>query len=69
VKAALVTLDGVVAAGVHRRTDGNPVEAAKALVAEILECCPTRSSHRPSGFGARRGATVVRARFPDLGPR
>nr|MCU0258662.1 hypothetical protein [Solirubrobacteraceae bacterium] len=69
-KAALVTLDGAVAADVYRRTDGNPVEAAKALVAEIREMLPNPVvAVGLTGSGRDAAATVVRAAFPDLGPR
>ena len=55
---------------VYRRTDGNPVEAAAALVAELREM-----SDAPvvaigiTGSGRDAAATVVRAAFPDIGGR
>ena len=50
-KAALVdAATGAVLASVYRRTEGNPVEAAQALVAEVTErrSCPggRRRPHR-----------------------
>ncbi len=69
-KAALVSLDGVLVADVYRRTDGNPVEAAKALVAEIREMLPNPVvAMGLTGSGRDAAATVVRAAFPGLGPR
>ena len=61
---------GAVLASVYRRTEGNPVEAAQALVAEVAEMAP-----RPvvavglTGSGRDAAATVFRAAFPDLGER
>ena len=70
-KAALVdAATGAVLASVYRRTEGNPVEAAQALVAEVAEMAP-----RPvvavglTGSGRDAAATVFRAAFPDLGER
>ena len=61
---------GAVLASLYRRTEGNPVEAAQALVAEVAEMAP-----RPviavglTGSGRDAAATVFRAAFPDLGAR
>ena len=60
-KAALLdAATGAVLANVYRRTDGNPVEAAKALVAEIREMarqpCGCRRHHR---FRPRRGGDCL----------
>ena len=70
-KAALLdAATGAVLASVYRRTEGNPVEAAQALVAEVAEMAP-----RPviavglTGSGRDAAATVFRAAFPDLGAR
>ncbi len=70
-KAALLdAATGAVLASVYRRTEGNPVEAAQALVAEVAEMAP-----RPvvavglTGSGRDAAATVFRAAFPDLGER
>jgi len=69
-KAALVAVDGVLAADVYRRTDGNPVEAVKALVAEIGEMLPNPVvAIGLTGSGRDAAATVVRAAFPELGSR
>jgi activator of 2-hydroxyglutaryl-CoA dehydratase/predicted nucleotide-binding protein (sugar kinase/HSP70/actin superfamily) len=69
-KAALVALDGALAVDVYRRTDGNPVEAAKALVAEIGEMLPNPVvAVGLTGSGRDAAATVVRAAFPELGSR
>jgi activator of 2-hydroxyglutaryl-CoA dehydratase/predicted nucleotide-binding protein (sugar kinase/HSP70/actin superfamily) len=69
-KAALVTLDGVLAADVYRRTDGNPVEAARTLVAEIREMMPNPVvAVGLTGSGRDAAATVVRAALPQAGAR
>ena len=70
-KAAFVSLaDDTVVADGYRRTDGNPVEAAKTLVAEIREMAPNPVvAIGLTGSGRQAAATVVRAAFPDLGPR
>jgi predicted CoA-substrate-specific enzyme activase len=70
-KAALVdAASGAVLASVYRRTEGNPVEAAQALVAEVAEM--TRNpvvAVGVTGSGRDAAATVFRAAFPDLGTR
>ena len=55
---------------VYRRTEGNPVEAAKALVAELLVRSPLDvAAIGVTGSGRDAVATVLRAAYPDLGPR
>ena len=70
-KAALVGLrSGAVVASVYRRTQGNPVEAAQALVAEIAEMAPAPVvAVGLTGSGRDAAATVFRAVFPGLGGR
>lgn len=70
-KAALITLDtGKVVADVYRRTDGNPVEAARALVAEMLEKAPNPIyAVGLTGSGRDAAATVFRAALGDAGSR
>ncbi len=70
-KAAVVELaTGVVLASVYRRTEGNPVEAAQALVAEVTEMAPNPVvAVGLTGSGRDAAATVFRAAFPDLGGR
>jgi len=70
-KAALLDLaSGAVLAGVYRRTDGNPVEAAQRLVGAVLE-----ASAAPvvavglTGSGRDAAAAVFRAAYPEAGPR
>ncbi len=70
-KAALLDAGSLrVLAGVYRRTDGNPVEAASALVREL-----TSSHALPvvaiglTGSGRAAAATVVRAAYPELDDR
>jgi len=54
----------------YRRTDGNPIEAAGALVAEMAEILPNPViSVGLTGSGRDAAATVFRAAFPELGPR
>ena len=70
-KAALVDLaSGAVLASVYRRTEGNPVEAAQALVAEVGEMAPAPVvAVGLTGSGRDAAATVFRAAFPGLGER
>ena len=70
-KAAAVELaTGAVLASVYRRTEGNPVEAAQALVAELTEMAPNPVvAVGLTGSGRDAAATVFRAAFPDLGGR
>ena len=70
-KAALLEAAGsAVIVDVYRRTDGNPVEAAKALVAQILEATANPVvAVGITGSGRDAAATVFRAAYPDLGPR
>ena len=65
-KAALVGLEsGALIADVYRRTDGNPVEAAQALVAEIAEMAPRPGRrHRPDRLGPRRRGHRRARRLP-----
>ena len=65
-KAAMLDLKtGSVLADVYRRTDGNPVEAAKALVAEITAMVPNPVVRVGlTGSGRDAAATVFRAAFP-----
>ena len=70
-KAALVdAASGAVLASVYRRTEGNPVEAAQALVAEIAEMDPAPVvAVGLTGSGRDAAATVFRAAFPELDGR
>ncbi len=70
-KAALLdAATGAVLASVYRRTEGNPVEAAQALVAEVVEMAPNPVfAVGITGSGRDAAATVFRAAFPDLGGR
>ncbi len=71
-KAVLVTEPGgAVLASVYRRTEGNPVEAAQALVAEVLERADAAVvvAVGLTGSGRDAAATVFRAAYPDLGAR
>ncbi len=70
-KAALVdAATGAVLASVYRRTEGNPVEAAQALVAEATEMAPAPVvAVGLTGSGRDAAATVFRAVFPELGER
>jgi len=70
-KAALVdAASGAVLVSVYRRTEGNPVEAAQALVAEVAEMAPGPVvAIGLTGSGRDAAATVFRAAFPDLGAR
>ena len=68
-KAALLDVaSGAVLATVYRRTQGNPVEAAQALVAQVAEM-----SRQPvvavglTGSGRDAAATVFRAVYPEAG--
>ncbi len=61
---------GAVLASVYRRTEGNPVEAAQALVAEVAEMAPAPVvAVGLTGSGRDAAATVFRAAYPDLGER
>ena len=61
---------GTVLASVYRRTEGNPVEAAQALVAEIGEMLPNPVvAVGITGSGRDAAAAVFRAAYPDLGAR
>ena len=70
-KAALLDLaSGAVLAGVYRRTEGNPVEASQALVAEVGEMLPNPVvGVGLTGSGRDAVAAVFRAAYPDLGAR
>jgi activator of 2-hydroxyglutaryl-CoA dehydratase/predicted nucleotide-binding protein (sugar kinase/HSP70/actin superfamily) len=70
-KAALVdAASGAVLATVYRRTEGNPVEAAQALVAEVGEMAPDPVvAVGLTGSGRDAAASVFRAALPDLGER
>ena len=70
-KAALLDATmGDVLACVYRRTEGNPVEAAQALVAEVREMVPCKvAAVGLTGSGRDAAATVFRAVFPELGER
>jgi activator of 2-hydroxyglutaryl-CoA dehydratase/predicted nucleotide-binding protein (sugar kinase/HSP70/actin superfamily) len=70
-KAALVEVgSGRLLADVYRRTDGNPVEAAAALVAQLREMSDaTVVAMGITGSGRDAAATVARAAFPDIGSR
>ena len=68
-KAALIdACSGAVLASVYRRTEGNPVEAAQALVAEVGEMAPNPVvAVGLTGSGRDAAATVFRAAFPVSG--
>lgn len=70
-KAALLDLaTGEVVADVYRRTDGNPVEAARALVAEMLQKAPHPiMAVGLTGSGRDAAATIFRAALGDVGSR
>jgi len=70
-KAALLdAASGSVLASVYRRTEGNPVEAAQALVAEVTEMVPNPVvAVGITGSGRDAAATVFRASYTDLGAR
>ena len=70
-KAALLDAGtGAVLASVYRRTEGNPVEAAQALVAEVGEMSPSAVvAVGLTGSGRDAAATVFRAAYRDLGAR
>src|SRR5450756_309070 len=70
-KAALLDLaTGSVLVSVYRRTEGNPVEAAQALVAEVGEMLPNPVvAVGMTGSGRDAAAAVFRAAYPDLGAR
>ena len=70
-KAALVdAASGAVLVSVYRRTEGNPVEAAQALVAEVVEMAANPVvAVGLTGSGRDAAATVFRAAFPGLGQR
>ena len=62
--------DGAVLADVYRRTDGSPVEAAQALVAEIREKADAAVvAVGLTGSGRDAAATVFRAAYPEPGVR
>jgi activator of 2-hydroxyglutaryl-CoA dehydratase/predicted nucleotide-binding protein (sugar kinase/HSP70/actin superfamily) len=68
-KGVLVELlSGAVLADVYRRTDGNPVEAAKRLVVDLRAARPrdTVVAVGLTGSGRDAVATVMRAAYPDL---
>jgi activator of 2-hydroxyglutaryl-CoA dehydratase/predicted nucleotide-binding protein (sugar kinase/HSP70/actin superfamily) len=62
---------GAVLADVYRRTDGNPVEAAKRLVADLRVARPRDEvvAVGLTGSGRDAVATVMRAAYPDLDGR
>ncbi len=66
-KAALIEAgSGRVVADFYRRTEGNPVEAAKALCGEVLaDCGRGVAAVGLTGSGRDAAATVFRAAFPD----
>ena len=70
-KAVLVdTATGAVLVSVYRRTEGNPVEAAQALVAEVSEMASNPViAVGLTGSGRDAAAGVFRATYPDLGAR
>lgn len=70
-KAALVdAASGAVLAGVYRRTEGNPVEAAQALIAEAGEMVRNPVvAVGLTGSGRDAAAAVFRAALPGLGER
>ena len=70
-KAALLDLvSGSVLASVYRRTEGNPVEAAQALIAEVAEMALAPIvALGVTGSGRDAAATVVRAALPQAGGR
>ncbi len=70
-KAALLDLEaGTVLVSVYRRTEGNPVEAAQALAAEVGEMLPNPVvAVGITGSGRDAAAAVFRAAYPDLGAR
>jgi activator of 2-hydroxyglutaryl-CoA dehydratase len=68
--AVLDAATGAVLADAYRRTDGNPVEAAKALVVGLLERgVPPVVAIGVTGSGRDAVATVVRAAYPEAGQR
>ncbi len=68
--AVLDAASGAVLARVYRRTEGNPVEAAQALVAEIHEMGLARiASIGITGSGRDAAAAVFHAAYPELGCR
>jgi predicted CoA-substrate-specific enzyme activase len=70
-KAALLDLaSGAVLASVYRRTAGNPVEAAQALVAQIREMALSPVvAVGLTGSGRDAAAAVFRAAYPHAGQR
>jgi predicted CoA-substrate-specific enzyme activase len=70
-KAALLDrANGEVLASVYRRTDGNPVEAARALVARILEMSGAAVvAVGCTGSGRDAAASVLRAAFAEAADR
>jgi len=70
-KAAVIdAADGAVLLDAYRRTDGNPVEAAKALVAELVERgLPPVAAIGVTGSGRDAVGTVLRAAYPEAGER
>ena len=70
-KAALLDAgSGALLASVYRRTEGNPVEAAQTLVAEVAEMTPNPVvAVGLTGSGRDAAATVFRAALPALGQR
>ncbi len=66
-KAALVSLDdGEIVLDVYDRTRGNPVDAARRLVAEVLRCAaPDVRAIALTGSGREAAAAVARAALGD----
>ena len=64
-------LSGAVLADVYRRTDGNPVEAAKRLVSDLRAARPRDRvvAVGLTGSGRDAVATVMRAAYPGLAAR
>lgn len=68
--AVLDARSGAVKACVYRRTEGNPVEAAQALIAEISEMSVAPvTALGITGSGRDAAAAVFRAAYPELGKR
>ena len=62
--------DGAVLADVYRRTDGNPVEAAKCLISELMTAGAPGGAHPVvavglTGSGRDAVAAVMRAAYPE----
>ncbi|MCC7540089.1 MAG: hypothetical protein IT379_27980 [Deltaproteobacteria bacterium] len=70
-KAVLTSLaTGAPLHDVYDRTRGNPVEAARRLVEAVLAAgAPEVRAIAVTGSGREAVATVLRAAYPDLGPR